>query len=60
VFTNGALALLLTYYLSPRFQVLGAIVSLAVPTALVTVFLRICGRTFLASAGLHPEAKTVR
>jgi ABC-type uncharacterized transport system permease subunit len=49
VFLSGTTAMLLTYYLSPRFQVLGAITSLAVPTALVTVFLRVFGRRFLAA-----------
>ena len=49
VFLSGATALLLTYYLSPRFQVMGAITALAIPTALVTVFLRVVGRRFLAA-----------
>jgi O-antigen/teichoic acid export membrane protein len=48
VFLSGITAMLLTYYVSPRFQVMGAILALAVPTALVTVFLRVFGRRFLA------------
>jgi O-antigen/teichoic acid export membrane protein len=49
VFLSGATAMLLTYHFGPRFKVLGAITSLAVPTALVTVFLRVFGRRFLAA-----------
>jgi len=49
VFLNGFTALLLTYYLAPRYQVLGAVTALAIPTALVTIFLRVFGRRFLAS-----------
>jgi O-antigen/teichoic acid export membrane protein len=57
VFANGTVTLLLTYYLSPRFQVLGAIAALAVPTALVTVFLRVFGRRFLATGSLRRPHK---
>jgi len=49
VFGSGITALVLTYYLSQRYQVLGAVVALAIPTTLVTVFLRFVGRRFLAS-----------
>ena len=51
VLSNGAVTLLLTYYLSARYQVLGAVTALAIPTALVTIFLRVVGRRFLASSG---------
>ncbi len=48
VFGNGTVTILLTYYLSPRYHVLGAITALALPSALVTIFLRVFGRRFLA------------
>ena len=51
VLSNGAVTLLLTYYLSARYQVLGAVAALAIPTALVTIFLRVFGRRFLAASG---------
>jgi O-antigen/teichoic acid export membrane protein len=51
VFANGTTALVLTYFLAPRFEVLGAITALAIPTALVTVFLRVFGRRLLAASG---------
>jgi O-antigen/teichoic acid export membrane protein len=50
VFANGTVTLLLTYYLSPSFQVQGAIVAIALPTALVAVFLRVFGRRLLVTA----------
>jgi len=53
VFANGTVTLLLTYYLSSRYQVLGAIAALAVPTTLVALFLRIFGRRFLATGSLR-------
>ena len=49
VFANGTVTLLLTYYLSPRFRVQGAIAALALPTALVAVFLRVYGRRLLTT-----------
>ena len=58
VFGSGTTALLLTYYLSPRYQVLGAITALAIPTALVTIFLRVFGRRFLA-ADCRPRRDSV-
>jgi O-antigen/teichoic acid export membrane protein len=51
VFSNGAVTLVLTYYLSARYQVLGAVAALALPTALVAIVLRIFGRRFLATSG---------
>lgn len=47
VLGSGTITLVLTYVLSARYQVLGAVVAMAVPTALVTVFLRTFGRRFL-------------
>ena len=50
VFANGTITLVLTYYLSARYQVLGAIAALTLPTTLVALFLRVFGRRFLATA----------
>jgi O-antigen/teichoic acid export membrane protein len=55
VLANGAMALTLTYLLSHRYQVFGAILALAIPTSLITVFLRYFGRRFLAS-NIDPRA----
>jgi O-antigen/teichoic acid export membrane protein len=59
VFGSGITALVLTYFLSQRYQVLGAVVALAIPTTLVTIFLRFVGRRFLASKlGARPGVPT--
>ena len=49
VLASGTATLVLTYYLTHRYQVFGAVVALAIPATLVAVFLRIVGRRFLAS-----------
>jgi O-antigen/teichoic acid export membrane protein len=51
VFANGTISLVLTYFLAPRYQVMGALLALAIPTALITIFLRVFGRRLLAAVG---------
>jgi O-antigen/teichoic acid export membrane protein len=51
VFANGTTSLVLTYVLAPRYQVMGALLALAIPTALITIFLRVFGRRLLAAVG---------
>jgi hypothetical protein len=48
VLCNGTMILLLTYWLSHRYQVLGALLALGLPTLLVAVVLRVFGRRILA------------
>jgi hypothetical protein len=57
VFCNGTMIVALTYFLSARYQVFGAIAALAAPSGLVTFFLRIYGKRFLASAALQRPDK---
>lgn len=60
VLGNGAITLVLTYVLSARYQVLGAVIAMLIPTALVTIFLRHAGRRFLAEKLGEQARATVR
>jgi len=48
VLFNGTMILLLTYWLSHRYQVLGAFLAIALPTLLVALTLRVFGKRVLA------------
>jgi len=48
VLFNGTMVLLLTYWLSHRYQVLGALLALALPSLVVALALRVFGKRVLA------------
>ena len=59
VLCNGTVNLLLTYWLSRRYQVLGALLALALPTLLVGLALRVFGKRVLAKNQVQRTADGV-
>ncbi len=59
VLFNGTMVLLLTYWLSHRYQVLGALLALGLPSLLVALALRVFGKRVLAENHVQRTADGV-
>ena len=59
VLFNGTMVLLLTYWLSHRYQVLGPLLALGLPSLLVALALRVFGKRVLAENHVQRTADGV-